>query len=159
MRPTETDLRQNLMDLLNDPTAACAHGDQIVSSPAPDGMRLLVAALGDSRPRVRRTPSAFEVAAIQCIPLLRPYLRDPDNRVRANVARPCGTSARGGADGAERHVEAPGGNMRLSAVGVGEVRFAGASGLTSHVEGEASPRCGRRSRSPRAPGAEGASVP
>ena len=122
----ETDLRQNLMALLNDPDRRIrATAIKIVQlTDSADGMRLLVAALSDPDHRVRANAiEAFEDGGDgRCVPILLPFLRDNDNRVRVNAAK---------ADEA----------MRLSAVwAIGEMRFPGAIDLLlTQVEAEASP--------------------
>ena len=86
---------------------------------------------------------AFEDSGdAQCIALLRPYLQDADNRVRANAAKALWTL--GSEDGREallsmlRHDEEA---MRLSAVwAIGELRFEGAMDvLIARAEEESSP--------------------
>ena len=142
----ETDLRQNLMALLNDPDRRVrATAIKIVQlSGSADGMRLLVAALADDDRRVRANAvEAFEDSGdAQCVPLLRPYLRDPDNRVRANVAKAMwNLGAEEGRAALHGMLRQPEESMRLSAVwAIGEVRFDGAADLLmAHVEGERSP--------------------
>jgi HEAT repeat protein len=108
-----------------------------------EGMRLLVAALGDPDNRVRANAvEAFEDSGDpQCIPLLRPYLGDLDNRVRANVAKALWSlgseEGRTALLGMLKHPEEP---MRISAVwAIGEVRFPDAVDLLlGHIEGERS---------------------
>src|SRR5207248_2868134 len=87
----ETDLRQNLMALLNDPDRRVrATAIKIVQlTDSADGMRLLVAALSDPDHRVRANAiEAFEDGGDgRCVPILLPFLRDTDNRVRVNAAK------------------------------------------------------------------------
>jgi len=141
----ETDLRQNLMALLNDSDRRVrATAIKIVQlAGSADGMRLLVAALGDPDRRVRANAvEAFEDSGDpQCVPLLRPYLRDPDNRVRANVAKALwNLGSEEGRSALHAMLRQPEEAMRLSAVwAIGEVRFPGAIDLLmAHVEGERS---------------------
>jgi HEAT repeat protein len=141
----ETDLRQNLMALLNDPDRRVrATAIKIVQlAGSTEGMRLLVTALGDPDRRVRANAvEAFEDGGdALCVPLLRPFLQDPDNRVRANAAKAVWTL--GSEEGRATLLSMLGHEeelMRLSAVwAIGEIRFPGAVDLLiAHVEGERS---------------------
>jgi HEAT repeat protein len=127
----ETDLRQNLMAVLNDPDRRVrATAIKLVQlTESAEGMRLLAAALKDPDRRVRANAiEAFEDGGDpRCLPFLRPYLRDPDNRVRANAGK--AVWALGGEEGKptlEAMLEHPEEAMRLSAVwAIGEVQFPG----------------------------------
>lgn len=142
----ETDLRQNLMALINDPDRRVrATAIKIVQlTDSVDGMRLLAGALVDPDRRVRANAiEAFEDGGdARCIKLLLPFLRDPDNRVRANAAKAVWTL---GSDEGRGTLVAmlkdPDEAMRLSAVwAIGEVRFPGGIDLlVGHLEGEPSP--------------------
>jgi len=142
----ETDLRQNLMALLNDPDRRVrATAIKIVQlTGSADGMRLLVAALQDPDRRVRANAiEAFEDSGDgRCRPILMPYLYDPDNRVRANAAKALWNLGREeGRTTLESMLSDAEEGMRLSAVwAIGEVRFPGGIDLlAARAEVETSP--------------------
>lgn len=141
----ETDLRQNLMALLNDPDRRVrATSIKIVQlTGSAEGMKLLVAALSDPDRRVRANAiEAFEDSGEPlCVPVLLPFLRDEDNRVRANTAKAIwNLGSEEGKKTLQAMIEDPDEMMRLSAVwAIGQVRFPGATDLLlARVEGEPS---------------------
>jgi len=142
----ETDLRQNLMELLNDPDRRVrATAIKIVQlTESIDGMRLLVAALSDPDRRVRANAiEAFEDSGEPlCIPVLLPFLRDEDNRVRANTAKAVwNLGNEEGKRTLQAMIDDPDEMMRLSAVwAIGQVRFPGAADLLlNRLEAEQAP--------------------
>ncbi|MBI3854346.1 MAG: HEAT repeat domain-containing protein, partial [Planctomycetes bacterium] len=142
----ETDLRQNLMALLNDPDRRVrATAIKIVQlTESVDGMRLLVAALSDPDRRVRANAiEAFEDSGEpRCVPVLLPFLRDEDNRVRANTAKAVwNLGSEEGKKTLQAMIDDPEEMMRLSAVwAMGQVRFPGAIDLLlARLDTEQSP--------------------
>jgi HEAT repeat protein len=87
----EQDLRQPLLDLLDDPDRRVrATAIRIVElSGSYEGVKILLAALSDPDRRVRANAvEAFEeLADPRFVQILVPVLRDRDNRVRVNAAK------------------------------------------------------------------------